>query len=74
MELTVNEQRMLLDVLNMHIEGMNETRECMINDTVTLKTLEDFSETLQQHDMDVEIVKSIRQKVLTDDSNRARRN
>lgn len=66
MQLTVQELQLLLDVLDQHLEGMDEAKECMIEDTATLNDLDTFSKTLQDHDEDVRTVQSIRQKVIDD--------
>lgn len=59
-------------VLDMHLEGMSDARERMIEDTATLGDFETFSETLQQHDIDTQTVESIKRKVLnSDDDNPA---
>jgi hypothetical protein len=64
--LSQQELRALLDVLDMHIEGMNDAKERMIEDTTTFTDLDTFSASLQDHDLDVQVIESIRQKVLDD--------
>lgn len=71
MQLNKEERTVLLDVLEMHLEGMTEARERMIEDTATLGDFETFSETLQQHDIDVQTVESIKRKVLEDGNSTA---
>lgn len=65
-ELNADERYQLLHILNKHLEEMDDTREAMIEDTATLNTLDTFSATLQQHDIDKEIAESIKRKVLED--------
>jgi hypothetical protein len=64
--LSQQELKALLDVLDMHIEGMNDAKERMIEDTTTFTDLDTFSASLQDHDLDVQVIESIRQKVLDD--------
>lgn len=66
-KLDPTQRTMLLEVLDMHLQGMDDTREAMIDDSATLRTFEDFTETLQQHDIDRTTVESIKRGVLEDD-------
>lgn len=67
MQLNNEERRILLEVLDMHLEGMSDARDRMIEDTATLNDFETFSETLQQHDVDTKTVELIKRKVLDED-------
>lgn len=66
MKLTITERRLLLDILDMHLVGMKDAKEQMIEDTYSLSDFDTFVDTLQQHDIDVETVKSICRKVQED--------
>jgi parvulin-like peptidyl-prolyl isomerase len=41
----------LRDILDAHLEGMQEARERMINDDATLDTFDKFVETMQEHEI-----------------------
>ena len=64
MQLNKEECRILVDVLDMHLEGMSDARDRMTEDTATLNDFETFTETLQQHDIDTQVIESIKRKVL----------
>jgi hypothetical protein len=67
-EFTMEERRVLLEVLEQHLFAMEDTREAMIEDTHTLRSLDVFSSTLQQHDIDTRTVESIKEKIINDKS------
>lgn len=69
MQLSLNERRLLLDILEAHLEGMEAAKEEMLEDTVTLSDFDTFTETFQAHDQDRMTVESIKAKVVEyDDS------
>jgi len=66
--LSVEERRVLVEVLDIHLQGMADAKEAMIEDTATLSDFDTFTKTLQEHDIDTQTVESIRRKVREDDN------
>lgn len=67
MNLNTQEREVLLQILEKHLEEMDDTRECMIDDPVSFRNIETFTETMQQHEIDKMVAEGIKRKVLDDD-------
>lgn len=67
MYLQTHERVLLVDILNNHLEGMDDAKERMIEDPVSFPNIDSFTETLAQHDQDVQTILAIKEKILNDD-------
>lgn len=63
MEITTKEAAALLYVLDKQLEEMADTKELMIEDRVTFTTVEEFSETIQDHEDMKDTLIDLRKKV-----------
>lgn len=70
MNLTARERETLTEVLRMHLQGMQEAREAMLEDRATLSDLDTFSEVFQMHDQFTHTCQSILKKVEHDRGSR----
>jgi len=62
-EITTKEAAALLYVLDKQLEEMADTKELMIEDRVTFTTVEEFSETIQDHEDMKDTLIDLRKKV-----------
>lgn len=67
MHLEQEERRVLLDVLNIHLEGMDDAKEQMMDDTATLTDLDSFAENFAIHQELRDTIEIIKKKVVDDD-------
>jgi ATP-dependent Lon protease len=63
---TTEEEVYLLDILSMHLQGMDQAKEMMIEDKQTLNDLETFIEQMALHEEQVALAESIKKKVADD--------
>jgi hypothetical protein len=62
-EITSKEAAALLYVLDEKLEEMADTKELMIQDPITFRTVEEFSETIQDHEDMKNTLIDLRKKV-----------
>ena len=66
MQLDWNELQVLHDILENHIEEMEDTKDAMIEDPVTFTNIESFTETMAEHSDREVTLREILEKVRND--------
>jgi hypothetical protein len=63
MRLSEREADLLIDHLDMVLQGMSETWQAMVEDSATFDTVEEYLETLGRHEEDIQVLRDTKRKV-----------